>query len=265
MPPIFIIIIHCIGFFVGYQTATNEVFDQVKLWTSAAQEQVLRDIVAHYFASEQNLFQRILRIGIFVFASTSFFVIIQHALNKIWGVKSVAQNNILKILENRAISFVIIILMGVILVFSLFAQTISLTLHNTLYKLSPALTIVILWGLGILLGLLLGTLGFGVVFKILPDVIIEWKVVWIGAATTSFLFVVGNYLIGLALRNSNIKSMYGTTGSMAIFLLWVFYSSVILFYGAELTRQYARNFAKSIQPKSHAVRIETRKVEPDEN
>jgi membrane protein len=262
-PPIFIIIIFIIGFFTGHQTAETEVFNQLQSVMGAAQAQVLQNIVTHYFVSEQNLFQRILRIGIFVFASSSYFIIIQHALNRIWRVKPVAKNNVLKILENRIISFAVIFLMGFILVLALVTHILFLSLHAKVSNLTPGFSPFLERGLGIIVSLALGTLGFAIVFKVLPDVIIEWKVVWIGAAITSFLFWVGNFLISLGLGTSNIKSMYGSAGAMAIFLLWVFYSNIILFYGAEITQQFASAFATSIEPKPHAVKVETREV-PEE-
>jgi membrane protein len=150
--------------------------------------------------------------------------------------------------------------MGVVLVVSLGAETVLASLRNNLNNFSPLITPLVLNVLAIILSLLLGTVILGVIYKFLPDVIIEWKVVWVGAITTSFLFILGKYIIGFALRSSNIQAMYGAAGSMAIFLLWVFYSSLILFYGAKVTQQYALSFSKSIQPKEHAVRIETREV-----
>jgi membrane protein len=259
-PPIFIIIIFIIGFFTGHQIAETRVFNQLQSVTGPAQAEVLRSIVTHYFVSEHNIFQRILRIGIFIFASSSYFIIIQHALNQIWRVKPVAKNNVLKILEKRAISFGVIFLMGFILVLALVSHILFLSLHAKVSNLTPWLTPFLERGLGIIVSLILGTLGFAIVFKVLPDVIIEWKVVWVGAAITSALFLIGNSLISLALGTSNIKSMYGSAGAMAIFLLWVFYSNIILFYGAEVTQQYAQSFAKTIQPKPHAVKIETKQV-----
>lgn len=164
-------------------------------------------------------------------------------------------------LENRALSFGIILLMGMILVISLVSQSVLFTVRNTLREFSPLLTPFVLNLFSILLSLLLGTLILAVIYKFLPDVIIEWKVVWVGAAITSFLFTAGKFIIGFALYSSNVQKMYGTAGSMAIFLLWVFYSAIILFYGAKITQQYALSFAETIVPKKHAVKITTQEVE----
>ncbi len=261
IPPIFIIIIYLIGLFTGHQTAQNEVFKQLESFMGTAQANVMHSIVTHYFVPNQNIFQRILRIGIIIFASSSFFIIIQHALNQIWNVKPAPESHVIKILERRAISFGVIILMGFILVLSLVTHTLASTLETKIYQISPWLSPFLLRGLSILISLILGTLGFAVIFKVLPDVLIEWKVVWVGAGITSGLFLIGNFLISLALGGTNIKTMYGSAGAMAIFLLWVFYSTMILFYGAEVTQQFARSFAKTIEPKKGAKKIKTEENE----
>jgi membrane protein len=261
IPPIFIIIIYLIGLFTGHQTAQSEVFRQLELLMGSSKANVMHSIVTHYFVPNQNIFQRMIRIGILIFASSSFFIIIQHAINRIWNVKPAPESHVIKILERRAISFGVIILMGFILVLALITHALASALEPKIYQISPWLSPFLLRGLSVFVSLVLGTLGFAVIFKVLPDVRIEWKVVWIGAAITSGLFLVGNFLIGLALGGSNIKSMYGSAGAMAIFLLWVFYSTMILFYGAEITQQFARSFAKTIEPKRGAKKIEEKEDE----
>ena len=260
IPPILIMVIFCIGLVTGQEVATTEVFSQIKLLIGSASAEVLQNIVSHYFVEGQNIVQRLVAIGIFLFASSSFFIIIQHALNRIWRVKPRSKRKLIKILENRALSFGIILAMGFILVLSLATQSIVISIRDELNQLSPLLTPVVLTGLGMLISFGLGTLSFGVIFKFLPDVIIEWKVVWVGAAITSLLFLLGKYIIGFALSSSNIQAMYGTAGSMAIYLLWVFYSSLILFFGAKITQQYAYLFAESIRPKEHAVKIKMKEI-----
>ena len=260
IPPILIMIIYGIGLFSSQSVASTQVFNQIELLMGQAGAGILQDIVSNYIIVDQNLVQRLITIGIFLFASSSFFIIIQHAINKIWSVKPKPEKNFVKILKNRALSFGIILFMGVVLVASLGTESALSSIRATLQDFSPLITPLVLQILTIIVSLILGTLMLGVIYKFLPDVIIEWKVVWVGAFTTSALFILGKYIIGFALRSSNIQTMYGAAGSMAIFLLWVFYSSIILFFGAKITQQYAITFAETIQPKEHAVKIETREV-----
>jgi membrane protein len=93
------------------------------------------------------------------------------------------------------------------------------------------------------------------IFKVLPDVRIGWRDVWIGAAATALLFTLGKFLIGLYLAKSSVASTYGAAGSLVIVLLWIYYSSQILFLGAEFTQVYASHFGSNIRPSKHAVPV----------
>jgi membrane protein len=108
------------------------------------------------------------------------------------------------------------------------------------------------------------TLLFAMIFKFLPDARINWKDVWIGAFATALLFTLGKYLMGLYLINSDIGSVYGAAGTIIIILLWIYFSSIILFIGAEFTQVYTRKHGKRIEPASYAVRIETKIIESGE-
>ena len=130
IPPILIMIIYSIGLFTGQETAAMEVFKQIDLLMGGAAANVLQNIVEHYFVEDQAIWQRLLAIGIFIFASSSFFIIIQHALNQIWNVKPKSKKNLVKILENRALSFAIIIIMGLILAVSLASQSVFVAIRD---------------------------------------------------------------------------------------------------------------------------------------
>ena len=99
------------------------------------------------------------------------------------------------------------------------------------------------------------TLLFAMIYKVLPDVEIAWRDVWIGAAVTALLFTIGKFLIGLYLANSTVASTYGAAGSLVVLLLWIYYSSQILFLGAEFTQVYATRYGSQIRPSKHAVPV----------
>ncbi len=260
IPPILIMIIYGIGLVIGPEEAARQVFLRISDLMGAAGANLLQDITEHYFAENQSIFQRLLRIGIFLFASSSFFLIIQHSLNAIWQVKPKRGASAVKILKNRGLSFGIIAVMGIIFTFSLVSQSFLFTVRGNINDFTPWLTPFLVSLFSILISLIVGTLILAVIYKFLPDVIIGWKEVWVGAFITSFLFTLGKFIIGFGLQSSNVAAMYGKVGSMAIFLLWVFYSSIILFYGAQITQEYAERFARTIEPKEHAVRIATHEV-----
>ncbi len=261
IPPILIMIIWGISLFAGSEIAAQQVFNRIADLMGQDGANLLRNIVEHYFVDDASLFQRVLSIGIFLFASSSFFLIIQHALNIIWRVKPKSGKDFLKVLENRALSFGIIVVMGIIFAFSLVSQSLLFSVRSSINDFTPWLTPFLVNLFSVLISLFVGTLVLAVIYKFLPDVVIGWKEVWVGAFITSFLFTLAKFFISFGLQQSNVAAMYGKVGAMAIFLLWVFYSSLILFYGAQITHEYAESFAQSIKPKDHAVRYKESELE----
>lgn len=262
-PPILIMIIFVAGLITGQDFASQEAFNVIS--TSAGQEatELIQNIVRNYFVEGISLIQQIISIVIFLFAASTYFVIIQQSLNKIWQVRSRKGQSFLRILKDRLLSFILISLMGVVLILSFVLETVLVFLGNNLDQFIPGVAPVLVNIFGYVVSFLAVMLILGIIYKFLPDVIIEWKVVWVGAAVTSFLFTLGKLAITFGLTKSNIYDMYGAAGPTAIFLLWVFYSSMILFFGAEITQQYAREFAETIQPKEHAVKIVSHEADKD--
>jgi membrane protein len=122
-------------------------------------------------------------------------------------------------------------------------------------------TVVLLQIVNFIVPLAVITLLFVMIFKFLPDVKIKWKDVWIGAFVTALLFTAGKFLIGVYLGNSDISSVYGAAGTVIIILVWVFYSSILLFLGAEFTQVYIRSHGYKIEPTEYAVKIEKKIIE----
>lgn len=262
-PPILIMIIFLAGLITGEEMASREIFEIISSSVGQEGADLIHNIVRNYFVEGISLLQQIVSIIIFLFAASTYFIIIQKSLNQIWQVKAKSGRKVTRILKDRMVSFILIFLMGVTLVLSLVLESALVYIGNNLDSYFPYTTPVLINIFGYIVSFLAVMLILGLIYKFLPDVIIEWKVVWVGAAVTSFLFSLGKFLITFGLTNSNIYNMYGSAGSTAIFLLWVFYSSMILFFGAEITQQYAREFAETIQPKEHAVKIVTHEADQD--
>lgn len=262
-PPILITIIYLAGLITGEEMANRELFAIISSSVGPEGADLIRNIIQNYIVEGLNLFQKMISIVIFVFAASTYFIIIQKSLNRIWEVKSRPDNNLKRVLKDRIISVILIFLMGVIFLLSLVLELSLAYLSNNIREFVPWTTEFSINIAGYLVSFLAVMIILAMIYKFLPDVIIEWKVVWVGAAVTAFLFSLGKFLITLGLTGSNIQNMYGSAGSTAIFLLWVFYSSIILFFGAEITLQYARSFAETIQPKDHAVKIVTHEADQD--
>jgi membrane protein len=135
---------------------------------------------------------------------------------------------------------------------------------SKLQQMFPHSAIVVIYVVNLLVTLIVVAFLFAIIFKVLPDAIISWKDVVAGSLFTAVLFMIGKFCITLYLNNSNISNSYGSAGSLVVLLLWVYYSSVILYFGAEFTKAYALKYGSEIKPKDYAVTIQTVQVESGE-
>lgn len=187
----------------------------------------------------------IIGFGTMAFAATGVFAQFQTAMNRIWNVEPQPGRGFIKnFLRKRLLSLGMILLIALLLVASVIAQSIVPMLawgHPAIMRL-----------LALVVSMALFVLMFAMVFKYLPDAEIQWRDVWVGAAITAILFALGNLALGEYLAGSAAASSYGAAGSLVILLLWVYYSALIVFFGAELTQVYAHNYGSRIVPEAHA-------------
>ncbi len=185
------------------------------------------------------------------------FVQLQSALNRAWGVEpDPAQGGVRSFVSKRILGFGLILVLAFLLLVSLVVSAAVSAFGDYLVRLSPdaisgAVLQVVNFGVSlVVIGLLIAA-----IFKFLPDAILEWKDIWVGAAITAVLFVLGKTLIGLYLGNSNPVSAYGAAASLAIVFVWVYYSSMIILLGAEFTQVWAHEYGTEIRPEANAVRV----------
>ncbi|HEY5772533.1 MAG TPA: YihY/virulence factor BrkB family protein, partial [Chitinophagaceae bacterium] len=183
---------------------------------------------------------------------------IQDSINLIWKLKSKPKKGRawLRLIINRLLSFSIIVSLGFILLVSLVINGAMDLLLNHLLQKFPDVTVVAVYIVNLLLTFFITAFIFGIIFKVLPDAKIEWKHVRVGAFTTAFFFMGGKFLISYYLGHSQMTTAYGTTGSIIIVLLWVYFSSMILYFGAAFTREYAIEMGSNIYPNRYAVWVE---------
>lgn len=192
---------------------------------------------------------------ILLVSATSIFAEIQDSLNMIWCVKPKPKSSLIKYLQNRFISFSIIIGLGFLAIVSLALSALIDGLGNKILLRFPGVNVVLLHGCNFILTIAVIALIFAIIFKVLPDARILWREVIVGALVTAFLFVLGKLAISLYIASSHVDSYYGTAGALIIVLLWVYYSSMILYYGAEFTKAYALADGKKIEAAEYAVGI----------
>lgn len=202
-----------------------------------------------------------------IFGATSVFGEIQDSINVIWRLKSKPKKGMgwLKLITNRLLSFSIILCLGFLLLVSLLLNSIMDLFIEQLTRVFPDTEVIVAYAFNMILTFLITSLLFGLIFKVLPDARIRWKEVRAGAFATAILFMAGKFLIGYYLGQSNMSSVYGAAGSIIVVLLWVYYSAIILYFGAVFTRAYAMQTGSNIYPNNYAVWVEQVEVQSQES
>jgi membrane protein len=193
--------------------------------------------------------------------ATGVFAEIQDSINDIWGLKPKPKKSWLKMITNRLLSFSVIVSLGFVLLVSLIINGVIEALMERLQARFPDLTVVMVYIINLLITFTVTSCLFAIIFKVLPDAMIKWKDVMIGAMVTAVLFMIGKFGITFYINKSDIGSTYGAAGSLVVLLVWVYYSSLILYFGAEFTKAYATDFGSHIRPSQYAVWVKHVEVE----
>ncbi len=259
--PFLAIIISFSGFFFGREAIQGELYPQISQVVGHDAALQIQQMITNIHLSKNSVFATVLSFVVLIAGATGIFSEIQDSINFIWNLKSKPRRGLLKILINRLISFSLIISLGFLLMVSLLLNTVVDALSKQLVKLLPGQGVYVIDAVNNGLVFILVSLLFGIIFKVLPDAKIRWKDVMVGAVATAVLFMAGKFCIGFYLGHSNLSSVYGTAGSIIIVMLWVYYSEVILYFGAEFTKVYAKHYGSEIFPNDYAVWIRTKQVE----
>lgn len=256
LPPVLLIVIALAGFIFGEDAARGRIVEEIQGLIGRGGAEGVETMIRNAYKPEAGIIATIVGVVTLVIASTGVFAELQDALNTVWNVKPAEGRGILDILRVRLFSFIMIVGIGFLLLVSLVVSAgISALNDYVLQYQADLISKPLLQIINLVVSLTISTGLFAMIYKLLPDVRIAWKDVWLGAFFTSMLFTIGKFAIGLYLGNSDIGSSYGAAGSMAIILFWVYYSSQILFFGAEFTQVYSRRFGRTATPIRGAVRF----------
>jgi membrane protein len=196
----------------------------------------------------------IVGIVVLLFGASGVFGELQAALNTVWEVQPKPDRGLWGMIKDRFFSFTMVLGVGFLLLVSLLLSAALSAVGRFLSERLPGGEA--LWQvLNFVISLGVVTSLFALIFKVVPDVKIEWRNVWIGAAVTALLFTLGKFLLGLYLGKASFASMYGAAGSLVVLVVWVYYSAQILFLGAEFTQVYARHNGSNMRPSSNAVAL----------
>ena len=261
MGPLLIVIISLCGLFLGKEAIEGRIYSQLAGFIGADTAEQLQQIIKNASLAGKSKIAAIIGGVTLLIGSTTMFAEIQDSINGIWGLKPKPKRGWLKMIQNRVLSFSVIISLGFLLLVSLAISTIIDGFSESLSNRFPDVTLVVFYIINLAITLIVTTLIFAVIFRVLPDASIKWKDVLAGAIATAILFMLGKFAISFYISKSNVGSTYGAAGSLVVLLLWVYYSSLILYFGAEFTKAYAVKFGSKIYPNPYAVTTKTVEVE----
>lgn len=253
--PTLIIIISFAGIFLGREAVEGKLYEQIKDLIGGAAALQIQSIIANIQQTQQTVTAAIIGIALLILGATGVFTEIQGSINYIWSIRAKPKKGWLKFITNRLISFSLVISCGFILLVSLILNALLELMSERLQVYFKSVTIVTFYILNIVIMFAVITCLFAIIFKVLPDAIIKWKDALIGAAFTALLFMGGKFLISLYIGKSNVGLAYGAAGSIIVILVWVYYSSLILYFGAEFTKIYSIHHGHGIKPIETAVFI----------
>ena len=253
--PVLLIAVGVASFFLAPGTATDQIVGEMEEMIGAQGANAVRQVIESSRGLGKGLWAVSLGIATLITGATAVFGELQSALNQIWDVKAKPDRGlIMSFIVDRLRSFSIAVGVGFLLLVSLVVSALISGLQNYMNNWIPGIPWV--WQTAnVASSFVVIAVLFAMIYKFLPDVVISWKNVWIGAAVTALLFSAGKYLIGIYLGRTATSSAFGAAGSLVVLLFWVYYSALISFLGAEFTQVYARRYGPGIRPKTHAVRV----------
>lgn len=254
LSPLLVIAIATVGLFVGPEQAQARIAAEIGTLAGHEAEVAVREVGEKTELITGSPLAMLAGIGALFVGSTVVFAELQSALNQIWDVEAHPEKSGLwKLLRDRVLSFGLVLAVAFLLLVSLLISTGLSVAQSYLVLESPVMAV--MWQtVNMVVAVFIVGVLFALIYRFLPDVKIHWLDVAVGAAVTSVLFNAGKYLIGVYLGRMAIGSTYGTAGAVGVFLIWVYYSALICFFGAEFTQVYTRRYGSGIRPTSLAVR-----------
>ncbi len=255
LPPLLIIIISISGFFFGEEAVRGEVFSQINGFMGNEVALRIQEIIKNVKLHGSSTFATTFGVIVLIIGASGVFSEIQDSINYIWGIRAKPKKGLVKFIKNRLMSFSMIGSMGFLLLVGLIVNSIVDILSKRLIEKFPEETVYLFYGINLLIIFLIIALLFTVIFKSLPDGKVVLKDCIIGASFTSFLFMIGKFAIGAYLSSTSVVSAYEAAGSIILIFVWVYYSAIILYFGAEFTKVYAEIHGDKIIPNEYSEQV----------
>lgn len=255
LAPLLIITISLCGYFFGRQAMEGKIFSEIRNLVGDVAAMQIQQMIQHVVSAQDSFVAKAVGIIAIVFGITGVFTEVQDSINLIWRLKTKPKLNWKKYLIKRVISFGIFSFIGFMLVLSLIVNWLIDLFGNYLVHFFADASVYMVFAINRIFVVAIVAILFAFVFKYLPDGKVKWKDAIKGALFTSIFFMLGKAGIGYYLVHSHMASMYGAAGSLVVLLLWIYYSSVIIYFGATFTKVYAYLYGGKIIPGSYAVHL----------
>ena len=256
LAPLFVVAVAIVGSIFGQDAATGALTAQLRSQFGDAGAEVATTALVKSNRPDAGLAATLLSSLFLIFGASSVFSELQDALNAAWNVKVKPGRGFWNTIRIRLLSFGTVLLIGVLLFASVIATVLLAAFGSTLEGRVPGLPAILNLA-NVFVGFAFVAILFALLFKILPDVRMSWRDVWLGAAVSAFLFTAGKYGIGFYLGRTGIASPFGAAGSLVVFVVWLYYSYLILFFGAEVAQVTARHNGRPAVPTERALAIAT--------
>ena len=247
LPSLLIIVVSIAGYFFGRDAVQGRINNQISGFIGDEAAVAIENMISSAAVAENSTWAIIFGVSLLLFGATGVFFRLKIAMNNIWNVAA-REENIMRMIMDRLVSFGMILVLGFLLLLSLLLTVVVKIMGEYIEESAPVVTAIGLEIINYLISFVFITFLFGAIFKLLPDIVIKWKITLYGATLTTVLFLIGEFLIGFYFGQSNPGTIYGGASSIVLILLWVNYTCLILFFGAEFTVQYALHKNETIRP-----------------
>ena len=245
LSPLLIVVVAIAGVVFGAEAARGELVDQLRDTVGLEGAKVMEQLIAKSASTTHGVIATVIAIGFLLFGASGIFAELQSSLNSIWRVPGKkSSGGIWSVVKGRLLDFAMVCVCALLLLLSLVASAVLTAVSHAANWL-PGISLLSQVGNFVITFAILVML-FALIFQWLPQTDLAWSDVWVGAAITAFLFSIGKYLIGLYLARATVGSAYGAAGAFVILLVWIYYSSQIVLFGAELTYVYAKRFGHGL-------------------
>jgi len=252
LAPLLLLVISVAGLAFGRAAAEGRIFDQLAGVVGAEPARLIQAAVAKASQTKGGILGTVAGVAILLAGATGVVVELQDALDTVWKVEPRPNRGVWGVIRTRLLSVAMILSMGFLLLVSLVVSA-ALTAFSGWLRGAIGDIAVVSWVIDAAVALAVISTLIALIYKILPDAEVAWRDVWIGALATAILFMIGKYLIGLYIGRASVGSAFGAAGSLAVLLVWIYYSAQIVLLGAEFTRVYANRFGAKVKPSRQAI------------